>query len=509
MISLLLVAQVSLPQAGPRALKPPPPPPPPPPNILIVLVDDIGVDQVGCYAVNYPTLAEQPCTPNIDALAAAGMRFTNAWSSPVCAPTRALLQTGRPAYRTGVGTNTSPELTNFNTGLQLEEPTLARLLPDYANAALGKWHLSDWFFDNNDIQHPIALGYHSYAGTEYGIGGAGYNDWTKTLYPAGVKIHHYNVYATLDTTDDALQRIASLPEPWLLYIGYNGAHEPLHCPLDQGYPAQPSPPGVCATDWCFDCSQLLSSPSYASYPPDVVQARAVGQALDLEIGRLLAAVDFSDTALILSSDNASTKRSVVPPFPIDHVKGTLYQGGVNVPLIVAVPGGLTGVCHELVQMTDMYSTVAELAGVALPPDPLRDSVSLVQHVAPWWTSPSSAPRPYAYAEAFAPNFVPDAAGSPPADYKAAFHDRTVRNGTHKLIEKCSWDATQATCVTSLELYELASEPPQDPALGPDPHEQVDLMLDPSSWSQTTSEAYAELLELLTFVYPRLPVGECP
>src|SRR5688572_14172034 len=106
LLALLLLAQGTPTVGGQRSLRPPPPVPPQLPNILVVLVDDMGVDQVGCYAQNYAALQEQPCTPNIDALAANGVRFTNAWANPVCSPTRAALQTGRPASRTGVGTIT-------------------------------------------------------------------------------------------------------------------------------------------------------------------------------------------------------------------------------------------------------------------------------------------------------------------------------------------------------------------------------------------------------------------
>jgi len=508
MIALLLALQAGMPQAAGRAPKLPPPPPPPP-NILILLADDLGVDQVGCYAVDYPQLAEQPCTPNIDALAATGMRFTNAWSNPNCSPTRAAIQTGRLARRTGLGTITgSLSVPGSGVGLQLDQPSLAKLLPHYSNAALGKWHLSDWSFAAAGVQHPIELGYQEYAGGLAGIDGT-YSDWTKTILPAGIELAHHDVYATVDTTEDALARIASLPEPWLLYVAFDAAHAPYHCPTDQGFPVPVMPLGVCATNWCSDCPDLLGNPPNSGYLPQVMQARALAHALDHEIGRLLAAIDPLDTAVFLASDNGSEGVTLVPPFSPLRDKGTVYQGGVNVPLIVAVPGGAQGECHQLVQMNDLYSTVADLAGISAPPDPLRDSVSLLQYVDPPHAPPGLAPRTHLYTEVFGPNFAPQPGGLPPPEYSAALHNRAVRNATHKLVENRWSDHTDSACEIRLEFYQLAYQPLQNPAFGPDPHEQNDLMLDPSSWSPETLQAFTELSELLIEVYPPLPVGDCP
>src|SRR5262245_15909232 len=79
----------------------------PPPNLLVIVTDDMGVDKVGVYATDVPGYAELaenlPSTPRIDELAASGLRFTNAWANPTCSPTRAGIQTGRHAFRTGVG----------------------------------------------------------------------------------------------------------------------------------------------------------------------------------------------------------------------------------------------------------------------------------------------------------------------------------------------------------------------------------------------------------------------
>lgn len=510
MLALLLLAQGLPTMGGQRSVRPPPPPPPElPANVLFILADDMGADQIGCYAQNYAELGELPCTPNIDALAASGVRFTNAWANPVCSPTRATLMTGRPARRTGVGTITGdPNLPSFNYGLQLDQPTLPKLLVEHSSVAVGKWHLSDWIFDSNDVQHPIELGFTNFSGSLYNLDVA-YNDWTKTIYPDDLTLPNYFVYATLDSTEEALLKLDELPEPWFVYVAYNAAHEPLHCPEALGYPPGAAPPGSCPTDWCGDCEELLGMPPYTTMFPDVVEVRALGHSVDAEIGRLLAAIDPADTAVIFAADNGSPLRSVVPPFDALHAKGTVYQGGVNVPLIVRVPDGLTGDCHELVSVGDVYATLADLFEIALPPDPQRDSVSLTQYVDPTHVLSAPAPRTHVYSESFGPNFIPDSAGEPPLDYEAQWHHRAVRNATHKLVHLRAWDVQGNSCSEIVQFFELASAPPQDPALGPDPHEQTDLMLDPGSWSPQTSAAFDELIGLLELTYPVLPVTTCP
>ena len=510
LFALLLLAQ-GLPSAGSnRQLRSPPPPPPPgPPNVLLIVVDDMGVDQVGCYAQNYPALEIQPCTPNIDALAASGMRFTNAWSNSVCSPTRATLMTGRQTRHTGVGTITGdPNLPSFNFGLQLDQPTLPKLLTGHTSVAVGKWHLSDYDFDLENVQHPIELGFESFAGSLYNLDTA-YNDWTKTVYPEDLTFPNYFVYATVDTAEDALQRIDTLPEPWFTYVAFNASHEPLHCPLSEGFPPEAAPSGSCSTDWCNQCETLLTTPPYNGMFPDVVESRALGQSVDAEIGRLLAAIDPAKTAVILVADNGSSLRTVTPPFPSQHSKGTVFQGGVNVPLIVRAPGGLTGSCHELVSMADIYATLADLCEVPLTADPQRDSVSLTQYVDPAHVLSAPAPRTHVYTEFFGPNFKPDANGDPPGDFVALWHHRAVRNATHKVMHLRDWNAQIGQCVDRILFYQLADQPPQDPALGPDPQEQLDLMLDPSSWSPETTVAFEQLMGLLETTYPALPVGNCP
>src|SRR5262249_52723925 len=183
-----------------------------------------------------------------------------------------------------------------------------KLLQAHTSVAVGKWHLGDYEFDQQHVQHPIEMGFDSFAGSLYNLDTA-YNDWTKTVYPEDLTFLNYFVYATGDTAADALQRIGSLPEPWFTYVAFNAAHEPLHCPLSQGFPPDGAPAGACATDWCNQCEALLSTPPFNAMFPDVVESRALGHSVDAEIGRLLAAIDPAKTVVVLVADNGSGLRT--------------------------------------------------------------------------------------------------------------------------------------------------------------------------------------------------------
>ncbi len=486
----------------------PPPPPPLPPNILIILADDMGVDQVGCYAQAYPGLPLVPCTPNIDQLAASGLRFTNAWSNPVCSPTRAMLMTGKRATATGVGNITLADLVSAeNVGLQVDEDTIASILPGYSRAVTGKWHLSDPGQDGTTFQHPLQLGFETFTGLLYWVE-TDYADWTKTISPPGVQAPNYNVYVTTDTTHDALSRIALMREPWLLYVPFLASHSPNHCPTDYGFDPADCQSGPCPLSWCQDCPLLLSDVLCSIFGADACQTRAMGHALDSRIGQLLAAIDLDDTAVIFASDNGTPEEAVVLPFDPLHAKGTLYQGGINVPLIVRAPGGAQGVRHELVSMSDVFMTVTDLAGVTPPPDPNRDSVSLCQYIYPDSYTGPATPRTRVYSESFSNNFVHAPGGGPPPGYAARFHHRAVRNDRFKLIEHHGFDSSISACSSSLHFFELAYPPLQDPAAGPDPFETFDLMPFQGVWSLEQQTAFAELAFELSTTYPRLP-SICP
>jgi arylsulfatase A-like enzyme len=360
------------------------------PNLLLVLADDLGVDLLRAYGLG----SAPPCTPHIDGLAADGLLFRNAWANPVCSPTRAALLTGRHGFRTGIG---SPG--GGGGWLDLTELTLPEVLTSYASACLGKWHLGA-----GQLDHPNASGFPHFAGI-IGGGIADYELWTKVVDGESFTT---SVYATRDTADDAIACIRTLPQPWFLYVPFLAPHVPFHRPPDECCPAPACPDAFCG--------------SLPPDPSDPQLAKAMTEALDAELGRILAELDLHapDTCVFFLGDNGTARAATEPPFDPDHAKGTPYQGGIHVPLIVRGPGVARGECQALVGATDLFATIAELAGVD---GTAEDSVSLV----PYFSDPGRPSlRRTLYSEQFTPNN-----GSPPY----ATHDRAIRDRRYKLIRR--------------------------------------------------------------------------
>lgn len=469
--------------------------PPPPLNVLLILADDLGVDQVGSYARNYPcpqcvTPHADPCTPNLDALADGGVRFTNAWSSPLCTPSRAQLLTGKRASQLGLGV----VIELGPPGMNPDETTIADLVP--LNGAFGKWHLADVV---QGWSHPLDCGFFPFLGTMWNLNpppedGPTYFDWRK--YDGLNAPVQQMTYATTETTDDAiawLNQLNTAAGPWFLYVSYHAPHAPRHCP------APPSPPNACSNDFWGSCPNC-------GYAQEVCETHAMTQALDHEVGRLLAQVDHTDTVVIFAGDNGTPQPAAHEPFPVSHAKATLYQGGINVPLIVSAPDAAPSEVHSLVHLSDVLATVTDLTQVPQPAG--LDSVSMAQYFAPLHAAPAALPRRYVYSEKFAPNFTP-VAGLPPSGYSADYHDRTLRNDRFKLIER--------NMPGSLGVHEFycfyngsvgAPPPPQDPAITPDPHEQQNLMSSMATWKPDIQANYDELVEELKS-YPKLPLSSDP
>ena len=127
-------------------------------NVLILVLDDIGVDGLNAYGLG----TDLPSTPNIDALASKGVVFDNAWSNPVCSPTRATIQTGRYPLHTGVGYT----VTEYAQELELSEVTIPEMLKltgtNITSGAFGKWHLGN--SSNGGSSSPNLAGYDHYEG---------------------------------------------------------------------------------------------------------------------------------------------------------------------------------------------------------------------------------------------------------------------------------------------------------------------------------------------------------
>ncbi|MEE8249623.1 MAG: sulfatase-like hydrolase/transferase [Gammaproteobacteria bacterium] len=406
------------------------------PNILLILADDMGVEALSVYGLGETA----PTTATIDALARDGVLFRNFWSQPVCSPTRATIMTGRYGFRTGVGRPIAPAVDGGGSGPLPPPPVkpasapwepagmgrnpgnpVSRGLPStefmlpmaldagtfdrYRTAAIGKWHLADP--DNGWLQHPKNAGIDFYSVIMHGEDS--YFAWRKVL---NGEVVGTTIHSAIDQTETAIDWIGEQgDEPWFMWLSFILPHTPLHLP----------PTDLLQSDY----SDL--SPTQNTSENPIRYFHAMIEAMDTEIGRVLDSMAPSvreNTYVIFIGDNGTTNSSVIPPFEPGRAKGTIYQGGLNVPLIVSGPGVERGAVSEsLVNSTDLYSTILEMAEVkvdeVVPDGVTLDSVSIV----PYLSSPESpSRRDWVYADVFSGSFL----GVANANY-------AMRNDRYKLL----------------------------------------------------------------------------
>lgn len=429
-------------------------------HIIVIILDDVGVDMLPCYGEG----TDPPTTPNLCALAAQGALFRNAWANPTCSPTRATIQTGRYSFRTGV--------TFAGLVLPAEERTIPEILADplnqtlgFATAAIGKWHLSGGNANNPplcpSLANPQDQGYDYAAGTASNLND--YFHWCRTvngvtgICTAGGAVPECTdqPYATTVNVNDALKWIGTQTGPWFLWMAFNAPHSPFQAPPAQ-CPTGPChsvklPPGVGPGDVC------PAGEERACY-------EAMLETLDTEVGRLLAGLPKS-TAVILLGDNGSPGQVVLPPFDPARAKFTVYEGGINVPLVARLPGLLSAGTEvaALVNTADLFATVLDLAGAVIPPDLVHDSVSLVPIL-----QGSASPRTWVFSE-----------------HRAGAARRTAaRQERYKLMRMPNSSSED------IELYDLLA----------DPFETQDLY-DDAQPSLTTEqqEAFDDLQEVFDFL----------
>jgi arylsulfatase B len=391
-------------------------------NFLIIIADDLGVDSVAVYSddVAYGHAGEganHGLTPRLDTLATEGVLFRHAYTNSTCAPSRAQILTGRHALRTGIGTP-------GGAVLDLAETTLPELLAaTHHNAAIGKWHLAA----AADVDHPIDSGFDYFAGALAG-NVSDYEDWEKTTNSSGGAasvILNHTVYATDDSSAEAIAKIAEFGEdPWIIYLAFNAPHSPFHVP----------------TAPLFTAVNAGSSSR--------IKFEAAVEAMDREIGDVLDSIPLSimnDTTVIFIGDNGTPTGVTRPPFVGAHAKGEIYEGGVNVPLIIKSPHAAVGAeSLALVQSTDIFATIAAIVESTVTAE---DSISMLPYLSDP-TAPTQPLRAYSYAGQFTPNGV----GGVYTD-----HQLGIRDDRFKLIWRNG---------TFDEFYDLTTHPFEDVSLLP-------------------------------------------
>ncbi len=350
-----------------------PTPRPERPNILFLFIDDWGADATSLYPEIVGESGAVP-VPNIEALAQDGLVFDDVWASPVCSPTRGTVVSGLYGHRTGV--------TNVGNVLPTSTVTLFDRLnedsPTYEHAFFGKYHLGGGSIDprpggnfpgaNGILQHVRDLGIKRFRGI-LGGGLTDYFNWTS--FDINGPSLPTTTYATTVLTDYAIDFIheheASKPEqPWFLYQAYNAPH----AANGGNSPYQVPPRELHSVDL-----SSVGNPEPGSYATNLPVYQANIQALDTEIGRLLAEVDLENTVVIVLGDNGTPPPIKDTGTGLRGAKGSVYEGGVRAPLIVAGAGVTRrGREDDLFVTTDIYATVLDLAGV--PVSQVNNSYSI-------------------------------------------------------------------------------------------------------------------------------------
>ncbi|MFN8008592.1 MAG: sulfatase [Terriglobia bacterium] len=342
---------------------------PRPPNIIIIYADDLGYGDLGCYG--HPTIR----TPNLDRMAAQGMRFTSFYSAaPVCTPSRAALLTGRYPIRSGMCNDRFRVLRNNSTGhLPEGEITIAEALKTrgYATGMVGKWHLGVWSI--NPEGHPCRHGFDFFFGLPHSNDmdptaiaperAAGRADqdpswWNAPLYLNEMLIEQPadQTQLTRRYTEEAIHFIHDHKEqPFFLYFAHTFPHVPLFA------------------------SQTFSGKSRRGPYGDAVEE------LDWSVGRVLDVLQeeglAGNTFVFFSSDNG--------PWLIQFAqggsagllrdgKGSTWEGGMREPGIAWWPGRIkpNAVNRSIACTMDLFTTSLTLAGAKVPDDRVIDGIDL-------------------------------------------------------------------------------------------------------------------------------------
>lgn len=326
------------------------------PNLIIVLADDLGYGDIGCYG------SENVITPNLDKFAAEGLKLTSCYAAAAnCSPSRAGLMTGRTPWRVGIH-NWIPFLSPVH--VRESEITVATLLRDsgYATCQTGKWHLNGMFnlpgqpqasdhgFDHWFSVQNNALPNHKNP----------YN-FVRNGIPQG-PIKGYSADIVVDETIHWLRELRDKEKPFFTYVCFNEPHEP-----------------IATAKKYSDLYQQFEDPAQRAHHGNVTQ-------LDSAFGRLMDELDRQElrdnTLVFFTSDNGPAITSFHPygsTGVLRAKKGHIYEGGIRVPGILRWPGHTQAgsVSDEPVGGVDVLPTFCEIADADLPTDRKIDGTSFM------------------------------------------------------------------------------------------------------------------------------------
>ena len=418
------------------------------PNIIFILADDLGYGELGCYGQT------KIKTPNIDRLAADGLRFTQHYSgSPVCAPSRCTLLTGKHTGHAYVRDNKEmsgwgPDETEGQLPLPADTITIATLLKDqgYATGGFGKWGLGG----PGSTGHPNNQGFDHWYG--YLCQRVAHNYYPTHLWrnsdkhmlqgneffaahqriavgptePDGYDRFRGEQFAPDLMIDEALQFVRDHKEqPFFLYYATPVPHVAIQVPQDSVDPYL----GV------WEETPYLGNRGYLPHPTPRAAYAAMISRMDRDVGRLVSLLDelklTDSTIVVFSSDNGPTfnggsdSKFFQSAGPLRGLKASIYEGGIRVPLVVRWPGKTSAgtISEHLSAFWDFLPTVCDLVGADLPDG--VDGVSML----PTWLGQAQPTHEYLYWE-----------------YRG-----------HQVVRQGRWKAIRKKGTAAIELYDLQSD----------------------------------------------------
>lgn len=346
-------------------------------NVIKILIDDVGIEQFQCYdfvnqyTSNYP----YAYIPNISALCASGILYTQYRVMPTCSPTRASLMSRKYPFQHGMGVflgpiTTSSGLIEFNVIPAPVFETLPQKL-NVRTVAIAKWHLgSDQDIGGTMDQHPINIGFDEWRGVPRNLGDGQpivsgfdrgyYNFW---WVENGIREQVLDINVTEHSINRAIDWLENNTEPFFMYLAVNACHAPLE---DSNWPRDHHGFGPTDTNG-FNNTRL----------------RACLENLDYHLGRLFNNIDWNNTVVIFSGDNGTPSIRMNVGFgeiryPLGHplhngddhlmsyntepynrkgFKGTVYETGIRVPLIIYHPHYMHGTNNGLINMHDIHDII--------------------------------------------------------------------------------------------------------------------------------------------------------
>ncbi|WP_200975188.1 arylsulfatase [Echinicola sp. 20G] len=409
------------------------------PNVILIITDDQGYGDFGFTGNPHVN------TPNIDRLAAESIRFNQFYVSPVCAPTRSSLMTGRYSLRTGIR-----DTYNGGAIMATEEVTIAEMLKEegYQTGIFGKWHLGDNYpsrpmdqgFDESLIHLSGGMGQVGDF-TTYFRGDSSYFD--PVLWHNGEQ-EAYQGYCSDIFAGEAIDFIEkNADQPFFCYLSFNAPHTPLQVPKEYYNKYKDIDPSV-----GFDDSVKPYKAMTEKDKEDARKVYAMVNNIDGNVGRLMQKLEelalAENTILLFMTDNGPQQMRYLAG--MRGKKGEVYRGGVRVPLLVKYPARFHGgieINTAAVHM-DVMPTLSEICQANLPKDRQIDGKSLVPLMQGKEVNWSNRPLFFYWTR----------------KYPELYQNMALQEGKYRLVAHAAYDAP----LRDFELFDQQQ----------DPFEQIDL-----------------------------------